>query len=154
LRVLVEEIRAELDANATARRVELCSKLEVHTLSADADLLRRVLVNLVENALRYSPPSTKVTISASAIGDDVELRIADQGKGIPEAMRERVFQPFVQVESGERVAERTSRGLGLSFCRLAVEAHGGKIWVEDASPGCAFCIRLPPTTSGPPSVAS
>ena len=74
---------------------------------------------------------------------DVELRIADAGVGIPVEMRERVFDPFVQVESGERSRPRGSRGLGLAFCKSAVMAHGGRIWIEDAAPGAVFCVRLP-----------
>jgi signal transduction histidine kinase len=75
--------------------------------------------------------------------DEVELRVADEGKGVPEDLREGIFDRFVQLESGERAAPRTGRGLGLTFCRLAVEAHGGRIYVEDANPGAVFCIRLP-----------
>jgi two-component system, sensor histidine kinase and response regulator len=58
-------------------------------------------------------------------------------------MRERIFDPFVQVESNDRSTSRSGRGLGLAFCRLAVEAHGGRIWVEDASPGAVFCMSFP-----------
>jgi signal transduction histidine kinase len=71
------------------------------------------------------------------------LRIADEGKGVPAELRDNVFERFAQVEAGDRVAPRTGRGLGLTFCRLAVEAHGGRIYVEDGSPGAVFCIRLP-----------
>ena len=59
-------------------------------------------------------------------------------------MREKVFNAFVQVESqSDRTVARASRGLGLTFCKVAVEAHGGRIWVEDATPGAVFCVRLP-----------
>jgi signal transduction histidine kinase len=81
----------------------------------------------------------------SSIGREreVELRVADTGRGVPLEMRERIFDPFVQVESKDRSVSRSGRGLGLAFCRLAVEAHGGRIWVEDANPGAVFCLRLP-----------
>ena len=72
--------------------------------------------------------------------------MADAGRGIPAEMREKVFSPFVQVESGERVVAHGSRGLGLTFCKLAVEAHGGRIWIEDAAPGAVFCVRFPHAT--------
>jgi signal transduction histidine kinase len=57
-------------------------------------------------------------------------------------MREKVFEPFVQVESQTGSSTRGGRGLGLTFCRLAVEAHGGSIWVEDGTPGARFCLKL------------
>jgi two-component system sensor histidine kinase/response regulator len=60
---------------------------------------------------------------------------------VPAELRERIFDPFVQAEAGQRAVG--GRGLGLTFCRLAVEAHGGRIWVEDGSPGARFCIELP-----------
>jgi two-component system, sensor histidine kinase and response regulator len=129
---------------ARAKEIELTFELGgVQALSADRDLLRRVLENLLENALRYAPKGSRVSLSARALADDVELRVADQGNGVPEQLREGIFERFVQLESGERTAPRTGRGLGLTFCRLAVEAHGGRIYVEDGAPGAVFCIRLP-----------
>ncbi len=71
------------------------------------------------------------------------LRVADAGRGIPAEMREKVFNPFVQVESGDGTGARTSRGLGLTFCKLVAEAHGGRIWIEDAQPGTIFCVAFP-----------
>ena len=110
---------------------------------ADPDLLRRVLENLLDNALRHAPEGSVVRVSGLAHAGEVELRVADTGPGVPESMRQLVFDPFVQVESNDRSVTRSGRGLGLAFCRLAVEAHGGRIWVEDASPGAVFCLRLP-----------
>jgi signal transduction histidine kinase len=74
---------------------------------------------------------------------ELELRVADQGQGVPEAQRETIFERFAQLSGADRSAPRTGRGLGLTFCRLAVEAHGGRISVEDGAPGAVFCIRLP-----------
>ncbi|MBX3258278.1 MAG: hybrid sensor histidine kinase/response regulator [Labilithrix sp.] len=140
---LVRSVIAELEVSARSRDVKLRSAIAVPRVVADADLLRRIVTNLAENATRYAPPASAVTISADRTDGATELRIADTGPGIPAGMREKVFDPFVQVEAGERQVGRTSRGLGLSFCRTAVEAHGGTIWVEDASPGTTFCLRLP-----------
>jgi len=64
--------------------------------------------------------------------------VADAGPGVPLALRERVFERFVQGDDGPR----GSRGLGLAFCKLAVEAQGGTIWIEDAHPGAVFCVRI------------
>jgi signal transduction histidine kinase len=129
---------------ARAREVVLALDVaEAPVVSADTDLLRRVLENLFENALRYAPKGTGVTLSARAHADELELRVADEGKGVPVELRESIFERFVQLASEDRMAPRTGRGLGLTFCRLAVEAHGGRIYVEDAAPGAVFCIRLP-----------
>ena len=72
----------------------------------------------------------------------VEIRVQDEGSGVAEDMREKIFERFVQIESGTRIVSRTGRGLGLAFCKLVVEAHGGQIWIEDANPGAAFCFTL------------
>jgi len=143
LRVLVAEVFSELDVNAQSRSVVLASTLHTDRIHVDADLFRRTLINLVENAIRYAPRETSITVTATAFDGGTELRVADAGGGIPASLREKVFSPFVQVESGAGVVARGSRGLGLTFCKLAVEAHGGEIWIEDAEPGAVFCVKLP-----------
>lgn len=143
LRALVDDVIAELDVDAQLQEVKLRRTLETDRVYADEDLFRRTLTNLVENAIRYAPPETSVTIAAARLVGGIELRIADAGTGIPPEMRERVFDPFVRVESDARVLERSGHGLGLTFCKLAVEAHGGSIWIEDAAPGAVFCMKLP-----------
>lgn len=143
LAALTRDLVAEVELAARARSVSVDVTLACASVRADEDLLRRVLVNLTENAIRYAPAGTAVKVSARRVDRETELRIEDAGPGIPAEMREHVFEPFVQVEAGERVTARTSRGLGLSFCRLAAEAHDGKIWAEDAAPGTRFCVRIP-----------
>jgi len=143
LRRLVNEVVAEVGVNAEARDVRLQVSLEAERLHADEDLFRRLLTNLVENAIRYAPRDTPISITTTLHAGGAEVRVADAGHGVPVEMREKVFSPFVQLESGERVAAQGSRGLGLTFCKLAVEAHGGRIWIEDAAPGAVFCVRLP-----------
>jgi len=143
LRTLVEEVISELGVNAQSREVNLRMSLETDRVHADDALFRRVLTNLVENAIRYAPRETSITVTATRADSGTGLRVADAGNGIAPEMRESVFSPFVQVESGERVVAHSSRGLGLTFCKLAVEAHGGHIWIEDAAPGAVFCARFP-----------
>ncbi|HWB82322.1 MAG TPA: hybrid sensor histidine kinase/response regulator [Nannocystaceae bacterium] len=139
---LAADVLGALELRARDAEVTLESALDVHTVSADPDLLLRVLENLVENAIRHAPSSTSVRLLARAVAGGVELRVADAGIGIPPEAREKVFDRFVQLE-GDSGASRTSRGLGLAFCKHAVLAHGGRIHVEDAAPGAAFCIFLP-----------
>lgn len=144
VRTLMDEVIADLNVNAMDRSVELRTVVMASRLHADRDLIQRVLANLVENAIRYSPRKTAVTITSTQVEGGTELRVADAGRGIEPEMREKVFNAFVQVESnGDGAAARSSRGLGLTFCKVAVESHGGRIWVEDAAPGAVFCLRLP-----------
>ncbi len=144
MHVLFTDLTDELGATAQARRIRLESFAGVDRIHADADLLRRILVNLVENAIRHAPPETVVSIRAIAAEGGTELSVTDSGSGVPSELRERVFDPFVQAEpGGDRRLTRSGRGLGLAFCKLAVEAHGGRTWIEDGAPGAIFKIRIP-----------
>lgn len=126
------------------QRIQLFFRLESPTVIADEDLLRRVLENLLDNALRHTPAEGLVTIEAESVPEgSVLLRVIDSGPGIAKEMRPRIFEKYVQLEQGWEQVSRTGRGLGLVFCRMAVEAHGGAIWVEDAEVGAAFCVRIP-----------
>jgi signal transduction histidine kinase len=140
---LAHDVKATLDLRACDSGVRVELAIDVPCVSADPDLFRRVLENLVENAVRHAPEGSAVCLTARAADGGVELQVADSGPGVAPEMREKVFEPFVQVENGDRVVARTSRGLGLTFCKLAIEAHGGRIWIEDASPGAVFCVRIP-----------
>lgn len=143
LQRLVAEILHELEINAQGRKVTLQASIGACSLRADEDLLHRTLANLVENALRHAPSGSTIAISAAPRAGDTEVRVADAGKGIPPEMRERIFEAFVQMGQEGRHQTGGGRGLGLTFCKLAVEAHGGRIWVEDATPGAVFCVRIP-----------
>lgn len=137
---LAEEIVDEFTDRAAMGGVRLTGP-DIHAVArADADLMKRVLANLVDNALRHAPESTVITIGAASEGSEVELSVRDEGPGVPLAMRERIFDRFV---GSAAHAGRTNRGLGLAFCKVAVDAHGGRIWVEDGNPGSVFRLRLP-----------
>jgi signal transduction histidine kinase len=143
LPVLIESVVRENAASAADRRVTLRSAVELPRIQADQELTRRVLTNLVENAIRYAPEGSPVTISARVAESRTELRVADAGPGIPVDVRGRIFEPFVQLGDPGQVVVRQGRGLGLAFCKVAVELQGGRIWVEDASPGAVFVVSLP-----------
>jgi two-component system, sensor histidine kinase and response regulator len=135
---LVQEIVTTMQVRAQSAQVTLqADVLHGAEVTADEDLIRRVLENLIDNALRHAPEDSAVMISVAAADGGARLRVADQGAGIAADQRDRVFDRFVS-QGGH-----TNRGLGLSFCKLAVEAHGGRIWIEDAAPGAAFCLWLP-----------
>ncbi|MEM6284751.1 MAG: PAS domain-containing sensor histidine kinase [Chloroflexota bacterium] len=102
----------------------------------DRDLSRRVIVNLLHNAIKYSPEESKITVSASDNGEYVKITVSDEGPGLPADQTKRVFERFYQVDSSRTKSEGT--GLGLAICRHIVEAHGGEIWadpVEDVGSG-------------------
>ncbi len=144
LPALLAEVASAHRVDAEACGVRLEHAASVGRVTADPDLLRRVLENLLDNAIRHAPEGSVVRLDARAGEADVEIRVADQGSGIAPELRERVFDRFVQVDARDRpAASRAGRGLGLTFCKLAVEAHGGAIGIEDGAPGAVFCVRLP-----------
>jgi two-component system, sensor histidine kinase and response regulator len=136
---LVRGVLDELEARAAAAGVRITPRVDVPRLSADRDLISRVLANLVDNAIRHAPEGTEIRIELLPVAGGVDLRVADAGPGVPRELREGVFERF---RSGAMAAARANRGLGLAFCKLAVEAHGGRIWIEDGAPGAVFCVRL------------
>ena len=143
LKGLLSELVDAHQLAARSAEVVLVTAIDAPAVMADPDLLRRVVDNLIDNAIRHAPPRSEIRLSAARRDGTTELRVADSGPGVPTDMREKVFERFVRIESGERLTGRTGRGLGLAFCKLAAEAHGGRIWVEDAAPGAVFCVGLP-----------
>jgi len=115
--------------------------LGIRHVRADEDLLRRTLANLIENAIRHAPKGSVVRVTSGQQAGATEIRVADAGVGVPAKMRESIFDPFVRLEADEGRTARTGHGLGLAFCKLAVEAHGGWIGVEDAAPGAVFVVH-------------
>jgi two-component system sensor histidine kinase/response regulator len=140
LEELVADVKRSFQPRADTKEVSLVVDTRGLRVLADQDLLRRVVENLLDNALRHAPHGTTVTIAAKRDADGVVLRVADQGLGIPEHMREKVFERYVQ--AGDVRSVKGSYGLGLAFCKLAVEHQGGRIWIEDGQPGAAFCVSL------------
>ncbi len=101
----------------------------------DESMMERVLLNLIDNALKYSGDGQLITIEAKELPDDMLLlTVSDEGRGIPEEYRERIFDKYERIQGD---SSSKGLGLGLAFCRLAVEAHGGRIWVDDAPGGGA-----------------
>jgi signal transduction histidine kinase len=129
-------------AQANHQRLRLAIPDDLPEFPADLNLLRRVLENLLGNACRYAPSNSEIILGARY--DDqqcqIEIWVQDAGPGVPVNMREQIFEKYGQV----RTAGRKGTGLGLTFCRLAVEAHGGHIEVTNApEQGSIFSFRLP-----------
>ncbi len=142
LRELYDEVRERFAAHAAISHVKLKIVVNTFDLIADRDLLQRVIENLTENALHHSPRGGTVQLCADRRDGAVELRVMDQGPGIPAEMREKIFERFVRLDASSE-ASRSGRGLGLAFCKLAVEAHGGRICIEDETPGTIMRIIFP-----------
>lgn len=114
-------------------------------LEADGDRLVQVLINLVSNAIKFSPKGSKVTMSSSSLdrGHTVEFRVVDRGRGIPEGFRDSIFDRFQQVEAAD-AKKKGGSGLGLAICKAIVERHGGTIGVESTEgAGSTFWFRIP-----------
>jgi signal transduction histidine kinase len=112
-----------------------------------------VLDNLLSNAIEHSPKGEVVLVAVSSCAEGIELSVSDRGPGVPPQHRERIFDKFQRLEE-RKTAPGSNRGLGLTFCRLAVEAHGGTIWVDDAPGGGAmFRVLLPAREHDTSSVA-
>lgn len=142
VRNLLEEVAQTLRARAPGIAVgEVAPGL---TLEIDRSLAFRLLTNLVDNCVKYGPPSGSILLEASVEGDgSAVLSVQDEGPGVPEELKERIFDKYAQLERdlGRRAAD--SRGLGLRFCRVVAEAHGGEIWVENVQPnGARFIVKL------------
>jgi signal transduction histidine kinase len=113
------------------------------TAAVDGELLRRVFLNLLGNAIKFTPDGGEVEVHVSTGGLGVRVEVHDTGPGVPEDWRTRIFEKFGQVETTRHPGQR-SVGLGLTFCRLAVEAHGGCIGVEARDGGgSVFWFELP-----------
>jgi signal transduction histidine kinase len=153
-------VRLQLDVDKTIVEVR-----------ADPERLRQVFINLVDNAVKFTPAGGSVTLSARNLGADanddetagfallapvqtrVEIRVADTGIGIPARERNKVFDAFYQVDSGS-TREYGGTGLGLSIVKRLIDAHSGSVHIEDNSPqGTVFVVRLPSRT-GSGSMAS
>ncbi|MBN1443986.1 MAG: sensor histidine kinase KdpD [Planctomycetes bacterium] len=119
-------------------------------VSVDGVLIEQVLINLLDNASKYSPAGSPIEISARADGRRVVVAVADRGPGLGAHEKERVFEKFYRGAAGDRRGPRGA-GLGLAICQAAAELHGGRIWVEDREGGGAsFCLALPLDDQPPP----
>lgn len=117
---------------------------KIAPIQVDEDMIRRVLINLLENAIKFSSEGDKTTIGAKANGDQITIWVEDHGPGIPSESLDKIFNKFVRLH-GSSFAK--GLGLGLSFCRTAVLSHGGKIWVENVTGGGSRFILVLPTAS-------
>jgi len=152
---LLDEVAREWEIRVQQERARLVLEVGSDTRAVDADqaLLKRVFSNLIQNALTHSARSVTVTLGARTDSGGTLFTVADDGVGIPPEYHDIIFRKFEQVKTPHIPRVRSS-GLGLAFCKLVVEAHGGRIWVKSGSErqGSAFHFWLPehpPAASAP-----
>ncbi len=140
----VTEAAERFKPGASRRRVtlEVRSPGTPVRVSADPSRLDQVLMNLLSNALKFTPEGGTIRVEVAETGDEVEVAVHDSGPGIPPEEQALLFEKFSQTSSGKSV--QGGSGLGLVICRHLVEAHGGRIWVEsEPGRGTRFAFRLP-----------
>ena len=140
---LIAEALQHVRQGADSHPVSVCCPEELLLVRADARLIVQVILNLVDNAMKYTPAGSAITVTAGQEGQLALIQVADTGSGIPDAEKEKVFDKFY-CGTNKIPGNRRSLGLGLYLCKTIVEAHGGIIEVMDNSPhGSVFRFTLP-----------
>lgn len=144
---LVQEALAKVESLKGERQITVSTPAAPVTLTCDAGQISRVVQNLLGNALKFTPKDGAIQMRLFPAGEALRVEVEDTGPGIPEEYRARIFEKFGQVESREQ-KQKFSTGLGLAFCKLAVEAHGGRIGVDsEVGKGSTFWFVLPRTAA-------
>lgn len=146
LRALIAQSMALMEKTLGGRNLALRGGAEdTPRVLADGPIIERVLNNLLNNAIKYAPAGSEIQVRGRREGDRAEVSVTNWGDPIPEAYHEKMFDLFVRVKA--ETSQFSGTGLGLTFCKLAVEAHGGSIWVESPVPpearGARFVFTLP-----------
>ncbi len=144
---LIDEVLEEALLHINRRKqfyyIDVNCKDELMLARMDAKLIIQVIINIVDNAIKYTPEGSQINITAEKKGDRIVVNIADNGNGISDEAKEKVFEMFFTGEN-KIVDSRRSLGLGLSLCKSIINAHGGEIMVADNQPhGCVFSFTLP-----------
>jgi len=142
---LINDAVNDVSPSSTGRHQTVHIRIEpkLPNIKVDADMMRRVLINLLENAIKFSKTNSDIEIGARRASDSIMFWVNDNGLGIPASDQKHIFEKFTRVKSsGEH--RPAGLGIGLAFCRIAVYAHGGKIWVEsEEGKGSKFIFTLP-----------
>lgn len=140
---ILEEALQHINRRCSEHRIVVCKQTGFVFVKADARLLIQVIINIIDNAVKYTPAGSEIDIITEQQGDKVTVRIADNGPGIEDELKPRVFDMFYT--GANQIADsRRSLGLGLALCKSIIDAHGGTIFVEDNKPqGSVFVFTLP-----------
>ena len=141
---LIDEAIRDVEPGASGRRQTVVKSLAfgLPLISVDVDMIHRVFINLLENAIKFTPPEGKIEIGGKVENADwVRIWVRDSGPGIPPQEQDRIFEKFIRLRGKDKPG---GLGVGLAFCRLAVLGHGGRIWVEsELDKGSTFFLTLP-----------
>lgn len=132
------------DASVAHQEISFRVSTEMKTciLEIDGDRIKQVLTNLLANASRFAPKSSEVTVEIKDLGESIRVSIIDRGEGVPESLREKIFDRFYRIDNS-RNRETGGSGLGLAIAKSIIDAHGGKIWVDQTPGGGAtFSFEL------------
>jgi len=146
---IVGSVLTRLRQRIGERPVQTRIPRDLPMVKVDAVMMEQVLVNLIENALKYTPAGSELEIAAEASPRETTITVADRGPGIPAGQEERLFDKFYRA-APERA--QSGVGLGLTICRAMVEAHGGRIWAENRPGGGAMFRFTLPVDETPPSI--
>ncbi|HEY8475581.1 MAG TPA: ATP-binding protein [Chloroflexota bacterium] len=140
---IITGVVAKYERLATGHTLDVSLPPNLPLVWVDYVHIEQVLTNLVDNAIKYSAPGTRVAVAAAILGDEVLVSVVDEGAGIPPLDQERIFDKFYRV-SRRHPGQRHGTGLGLAICKGLVEAHGGRIWVESwPGRGSVFTFTIP-----------
>jgi signal transduction histidine kinase len=143
IRALMAEALEEVHpfAESKGHSLQFSLATDLPAVDMDVDMIRRVIINLLDNAIKYTGPGGRITASARREDGDVVVSVSDTGPGIAPRDQQHIFDKFARIP---HAGQTKGLGLGLAFCRMAVEAHGGRIWVESRlGEGSSFSFSLP-----------
>jgi two-component system sensor histidine kinase KdpD len=140
-----ELVGLALDELNTEDRVEIDLADDLPPVLTDATQMQRTLVNVLENALRYSEAGSPVRLTGAEVGPEIVLRVTDEGPGVEPAELERIFEPF---HRGAAASGRSGSGLGLAIARGFAEANGARLWAESNGTGTVFAVAIPTAQAG------
>ncbi|MBX9687006.1 MAG: cell wall metabolism sensor histidine kinase WalK, partial [Candidatus Obscuribacterales bacterium] len=140
---LIKRSILDVESLAEKQRIKIDYKVDANKCFVDPNRIMQVLVNLLSNAVKFSPEEGRIELSAGREGDYIEVKIKDQGRGVPASHRQTIFEKFKQVEAADG-KRQAGTGLGLPICKQIIEEHGGTIGVEsEEAKGSTFWFRVP-----------
>lgn len=142
---VIDEVMSSIRPLGEAKSIQIVTELDsTITIAADRLRFKQILLNLLGNAVKFTPEEGRICVDAKPTGGFVEISVRDNGIGIPEEERETVFEKFHQVRKTTAMARHDGTGLGLAISKALVELHGGRIWVESQpSNGSRFVFTIP-----------